>query len=138
MSRSDEELELLAQAPWGQPSESAAEVARHTFSQGDLPAAVAAAFASDGTLARTTERFQPRSSQTEMALAVARTVEEGGALVVEAGTGVGKTYAYLVPALLSGERVLLSTATNPYGGCGFLQRLRVTVGSRHLVELAVI
>ncbi|MBS0316230.1 MAG: ATP-dependent DNA helicase [Proteobacteria bacterium] len=38
-------------------------------------------------------------------------VEDGGALVVEAGTGVGKTFAYLVPALLSGERVLLSTAT---------------------------
>lgn len=46
-----------------------------------------------------------------MALAVARAIEQGGALVVEAGTGVGKTYAYLVPALLSGERVLLSTAT---------------------------
>ncbi len=46
-----------------------------------------------------------------MALAVADTVEQGGALVVEAGTGVGKTYAYLVPALLSGERVLVSTAT---------------------------
>ena len=46
-----------------------------------------------------------------MALAVADTVAHGGALVVEAGTGVGKTYAYLVPALLSGERVLISTAT---------------------------
>ena len=46
-----------------------------------------------------------------MALAVARTIEAGGALVVEAGTGVGKTFSYLVPALLSGERVLLSTAT---------------------------
>ena len=46
-----------------------------------------------------------------MALAVADTLEKGGSLVVEAGTGVGKTFAYLVPALLSGERVLLSTAT---------------------------
>ncbi|HVE52345.1 MAG TPA: ATP-dependent DNA helicase [Ramlibacter sp.] len=46
-----------------------------------------------------------------MAAAVARTIEQGGALVVEAGTGVGKTFSYLVPALLSGERVLLSTAT---------------------------
>ncbi|HSV35971.1 MAG TPA: ATP-dependent DNA helicase [Ramlibacter sp.] len=46
-----------------------------------------------------------------MAVAVARTIVEGGALVVEAGTGVGKTFSYLVPALLSGERVLLSTAT---------------------------
>ena len=43
--------------------------------------------------------------------AVARTIVAGGALVVEAGTGVGKTFSYLVPALLSGERVLLSTAT---------------------------
>ncbi len=46
-----------------------------------------------------------------MALAVAHCIERPGTLVVEAGTGVGKTYAYLVPALLSGERVVLSTAT---------------------------
>lgn len=46
-----------------------------------------------------------------MAVAVADTLVQGGSLVVEAGTGVGKTFAYLVPALLSGERVLLSTAT---------------------------
>ena len=46
-----------------------------------------------------------------MADAVAATLETGGTLVVEAGTGVGKTFAYLVPALLSGQRLLLSTAT---------------------------
>ncbi len=46
-----------------------------------------------------------------MALAVAQAVGDRAALVVEAGTGVGKTFAYLVPALLSGERLLLSTAT---------------------------
>ncbi|MES2186396.1 MAG: ATP-dependent DNA helicase [Pseudomonadota bacterium] len=46
-----------------------------------------------------------------MALAVAETITTGGVLVAEAGTGVGKTFSYLVPALLSGERVLLSTAT---------------------------
>jgi len=46
-----------------------------------------------------------------MAMAVADTLVSGGALVVEAGTGVGKTFAYLVPALLSGERVVISTAT---------------------------
>ena len=46
-----------------------------------------------------------------MARAIAQTIDEGGVLVVEAGTGVGKTFAYLVPALLSGARVLLSTAT---------------------------
>jgi ATP-dependent DNA helicase DinG len=69
------------------------------------------AFAPLGVLARSTDHFQPRQGQTDMALAVADVVALGGSLVVEAGTGVGKTFAYLVPALLSGERVLLSTAT---------------------------
>jgi ATP-dependent DNA helicase DinG len=46
-----------------------------------------------------------------MAKAVAETISQGGELVVEAGTGVGKTYAYLVPVLLSGHRALVSTAT---------------------------
>ena len=73
--------------------------------------AVTQAFSSDGVLARAAPGFLPRSGQTEMALAVAQCIETGGDLVVEAGTGVGKTYAYLVPALLSGERILLSTAT---------------------------
>ena len=68
-------------------------------------------FTPQGPLARATPFFQPRQGQTEMAMAVAETLENGGSLVVEAGTGVGKTFAYLVPALLSGERVLLSTAT---------------------------
>lgn len=68
-------------------------------------------FTTDGPLARATPFFLPRAGQTEMALAVAHTLENGGSLVVEAGTGVGKTFAYLVPALLSGERVLVSTAT---------------------------
>jgi len=69
------------------------------------------AFAPLGVLARATDHFNPRQGQTDMALAVADVVAHGGSLVVEAGTGVGKTFAYLVPALLSGERVLLSTAT---------------------------
>lgn len=68
-------------------------------------------FADGGVLARVDPHFQPRAGQTQMALAVAQTLQEGGTLVVEAGTGVGKTFAYLVPALLSGERVLVSTAT---------------------------
>jgi len=68
-------------------------------------------FTPQGPLARATAFFQPRQGQTDMALAVAETLEKGGSLVVEAGTGVGKTFAYLVPALLSAERVLLSTAT---------------------------
>ncbi|MGJ7563965.1 ATP-dependent DNA helicase [Variovorax sp. GB1R11] len=78
---------------------------------GALEDKVRDAFAQDGVLSRAAEQFRERSGQTEMAIAVARTIEEGGVLVVEAGTGVGKTFSYLVPALLSGERVLLSTAT---------------------------
>ncbi|MEO6856162.1 MAG: ATP-dependent DNA helicase [Rhodoferax sp.] len=77
----------------------------------DLQSQVREAFAPQGALARTAEHFQPRQGQLDMALAIGRTIEQGGVLVVEAGTGVGKTFAYLVPALLSGERVLLSTAT---------------------------
>ncbi|MBP6850347.1 MAG: ATP-dependent DNA helicase [Rhodoferax sp.] len=69
------------------------------------------AFAPGSALSRAIEEFSPRPGQTEMALAVARTIDSGGVLVVEAGTGVGKTFSYLVPALLSGARVLLSTAT---------------------------
>ncbi|HVZ43039.1 MAG TPA: ATP-dependent DNA helicase [Ramlibacter sp.] len=76
-----------------------------------LQALALEAFAPGGALERAAEHFRPRSGQTEMALAVARTIESGGALVVEAGTGVGKTFSYLVPALLCGEKVLLSTAT---------------------------
>lgn len=68
-------------------------------------------FSEQGVLSRAAEQFVPRQGQTDMALAVAAVIESGGALVVEAGTGVGKTFSYLVPALLSGERVLLSTAT---------------------------
>ncbi|MEO7401412.1 MAG: ATP-dependent DNA helicase [Polaromonas sp.] len=77
----------------------------------NLAVQVAQAFAPEGVLARTTAHFVPRSGQTAMAVAVARAIEDGHALVVEASTGVGKTFSYLVPALLSGERVLLSTAT---------------------------
>ncbi len=69
------------------------------------------AFAPGSGLSRSVEQFSPRAGQTEMALAIAHTIDSGGALVVEAGTGVGKTFSYLVPALLSGARVLLSTAT---------------------------
>ncbi|NMM07039.1 ATP-dependent DNA helicase [Polaromonas sp.] len=69
------------------------------------------AFAPGGALSRSAEYFVPRSGQTEMAVAVAQAIEGAYPLVVEASTGVGKTFSYLVPALLSGERVLLSTAT---------------------------
>ncbi len=55
--------------------------------------------------------FESRPAQRQMAEAVAETFENGGVLLVEAGTGTGKTLAYLVPAILSGQRVLVSTGT---------------------------
>jgi ATP-dependent DNA helicase DinG len=55
--------------------------------------------------------FEPRESQQQMAEAVARVVGDGGVLLAEAGTGTGKTLAYLVPAILSGRKVLVSTGT---------------------------
>jgi len=64
-----------------------------------------------GTLARSLPGFCPRPQQVEMARAVARTLTAGRVLVCEAGTGTGKTFAYLVPALLCGRRVIVSTAT---------------------------
>jgi ATP-dependent DNA helicase DinG len=73
--------------------------------------AVAAAFGMGGPLAASVPEYRPREGQLQMAQAVAQVIAQGGKLVVEAGTGVGKTYAYLVPALLSGKRVLVSTAT---------------------------
>ncbi len=72
---------------------------------------VSAAFSEEGCLASSVTEFRPREGQIRMAEAVAQTIANGGSLVVEAGTGIGKTYAYLVPALLSGGRVLVSTAT---------------------------
>ena len=72
---------------------------------------VRATFAPGGLLSRAVDEFSPRDGQIEMAIATARVIDDGGVLVVEAGTGIGKTFAYLVPALLSGQRVLLSTAT---------------------------
>lgn len=88
-----------------------------------LAQAVAQAFAEQGPLARAGTHFRPRAGQVAMAQAVAQAVQEGGALVAEAGTGVGKTFAYLVPALLSGQRLLVSTATKALQDQLFLRDL---------------
>jgi len=76
-----------------------------------LRTAAAAAFADDGPLARTVHDYEPREGQRAMAGAVAEVIEHGGTLIAEAGTGTGKTLAYLIPAILSGQRVLVSTGT---------------------------
>jgi ATP-dependent DNA helicase DinG len=68
-------------------------------------------FAADGPLARKVAGYAPREVQATMAEAVRDALARQQTLVVEAGTGTGKTFAYLVPALLAGKRVVLSTGT---------------------------
>jgi ATP-dependent DNA helicase DinG len=68
-------------------------------------------FGPRGPLARTLAGFTARRSQLAMAQRVALAMDNRAPLVVEAGTGTGKTFAYLVPALLSGKRVVISTGT---------------------------
>ena len=68
-------------------------------------------FSATGALARVLEGYESREGQRRMAAAVAAIIEDGGVLLAEAGTGTGKTLAYLAPAILSGRRVLVSTGT---------------------------
>ena len=73
-------------------------------------------FAGDGPLAAALAGYEDRPQQRELAVAIERTLSEGGVLVAEAGTGVGKSLAYAVPALAcatQGERVIVSTHTLP-------------------------
>lgn len=72
---------------------------------------VAQAFDTNGALAQSITGFHVRDQQIEMAQAIALAIEEQTQLVAEAGTGTGKTFAYLVPALLSGGKVIVSTGT---------------------------
>ncbi len=68
-------------------------------------------FSEQSPLAAEVASFRPRAQQREMALAVAEAIRNNEILVVEAGTGTGKTFAYLVPALLAGGKVIISTGT---------------------------
>jgi ATP-dependent DNA helicase DinG len=72
---------------------------------------VEAYFGAHGALARSMPGFQVRPGQRELAEAVASAITQGDVLFAEAGTGTGKTLAYLVPALMSGCRVVISTGT---------------------------
>lgn len=91
--------------------ELSADTADSQSFQTDTSTEVDALFAESGPLARRLAGYRVRAQQLEMARAVARTLDEGGTLVAEAGTGTGKTYAYLAPALLKGGKVLVSTGT---------------------------
>ena len=105
----------------------------------ELEQAVAAAFDLDGPLARLDPGYKPREQQLQMSRAVARALSRRQALVVEAGTGVGKTFAYLVPALLAGSRALISTATKSLQDQLFLRDLpRLTRALNTPVRLALL
>lgn len=97
--------------------------AQQADSPSELEQWVAAAFDLGGPLSRADSGYQPRQAQLQMSMAVARAVARRETLVVEAGTGVGKTFAYLVPALLSGGRALISTATKSLQDQLFLRDL---------------
>mgnify|MGYP000013466887 CR=1 FL=1 len=68
-------------------------------------------FGSSGKLAEHIQGFQPRESQQAMADAVEKAINQQSHLVAEAGTGTGKTFAYLIPAILSGKKTIISTGT---------------------------
>jgi ATP-dependent DNA helicase DinG len=88
---------------------------------------------SDGPFAHEVPNFAPRESQQAMADAVEEAIANRETLVAEAGTGTGKTFAYLVPALRSGKRVIVSTGTKTLQDQLFhrdLPRVRATIGTR--------
>jgi len=95
------------------------------------PADLAAVFEPGGVLSKAVPGFKHRPQQVEFAGAVLAAIESGGALIAEAGTGTGKTFAYLVPALLAGGRVILSTGTKTLQDQLFhrdLPRVRAALG----------
>jgi ATP-dependent DNA helicase DinG len=77
----------------------------------DLQDDIRAIFAADGPLARALPGYRVRHEQIEMSLAILEAIATSGTAVLEAGTGVGKTAAYLVPSMLAGGKVILSTGT---------------------------
>src|SRR2546422_385710 len=87
------------------------DAARLGEGRGDrkLNGALQRAFAADGPLAARVAGFKLRPQQLEMAAAIHAAIERTGVLVAEAGTGTGKTFAYLVPARLAGGKVIVST-----------------------------
>ncbi len=82
-----------------------------TRSGGQKPQNFAGFFGGDSPLANVLHNYSPRPEQQIMAERVAQAIAESNVLVIEAGTGIGKTLAYLVPVLMSGRRVIISTGT---------------------------
>jgi ATP-dependent DNA helicase DinG len=99
---------------------------------------VAALLGAEGPFAREVSGFKPREAQQRMASAVAKAIDDRETLIAEAGTGTGKTFAYLVPALMSGQRVIVSTGTKTLQDQLFfrdLPRVQSVLGVRLKVSL---
>jgi ATP-dependent DNA helicase DinG len=99
---------------------------------------VAAILGAEGPFAREVPGFAPREAQERMAGAVARAIDDRDVLIAEAGTGTGKTFAYLVPALMSGRKVIVSTGTKALQDQLFfrdLPRVHAVLGSRAKTSL---
>ncbi|RBF19253.1 DEAD/DEAH box helicase, partial [Xanthomonas oryzae] len=89
------------------------------------------ALSEGGALARQLDAFAPRAAQLRLTGAIAEAFEQRDVLLAEAGTGTGKTYAYLVPALLSGLKTIVSTGTRALQDQLFhrdLPRVRAALG----------
>ncbi len=100
---------------------------------GATPDDCSALLGADGPFAREVPNFAPREAQQTMARAVQQAIVGRETLVAEAGTGTGKTFAYLVPALLSGARVIISTGTKTLQDQLYfrdLPRVRSVLGAR--------
>ncbi|ENQ8615896.1 ATP-dependent DNA helicase [Vibrio fluvialis] len=90
---------------------------------------IAKTFSQQGALGKAIPGFQARQAQIDMAEAVANAIKHSSQLVVEAGTGTGKTFAYLVPALLSGKKVIISTGSKNLQEQLFHRDLPLMVGA---------
>ena len=105
----------------------------------DLVRATRDALGPQGALSQADPGFVERDVQQQLAAAVASAVDDHATLVAEAGTGVGKTFAYLVPLLLSGRRALVSTATKSLQDQLFLRDLpRLREALRVPVRIALL
>lgn len=111
------------------------DIATHTpndATAGTHDAEIDELFSATGVLARGIEGFRPRQSQTDMARAIAETIQSCGTLLAEAGTGTGKTFAYLVPALMWGGKVIISTGTKNLQDQLFLRDIPVVRAAMHV------
>ncbi|WP_426070709.1 ATP-dependent DNA helicase [Janthinobacterium sp. DSP2-3-3] len=103
---------LLPASPDGQPAVLPASLpAEPQAPPGKHDADIERLFGAGGPLGPAVGSYKPRRSQTEMAKAIAHAIDSQTTLIAEAGTGTGKTFAYLVPALMWGGKTIVSTGT---------------------------